>query len=274
MTTTTHIKFGDGLAVTDEGAGVIRVDGSGGPTGPQGPKGDTGATGATGPAGTTPDISGKVDRDAVEAATNRLVQVKLAAADTQPAFKILGDGKHQWGGGGTLAPDVSLTRVGASHLRTDGLLQAVRVTSSDPALSAAVAGEGTARLVIPASGSLNWSAGTGSLDTDLYRTGAGQLRTSGTLNADANITAKNASANQAYIGDVGAVPGLALGSAADTKLYRDAANRLATNGDLRLGGQLWLNSAMSGSVSGAQPYKFPVYNSTGVFLGYVPVYAA
>src|SRR5262245_49065212 len=42
MATTTHIKFGDGLAVTDEGAGVIRVDGSGGATGPAGPTGPTG----------------------------------------------------------------------------------------------------------------------------------------------------------------------------------------------------------------------------------------
>ena len=38
MATTTHIKFGDGLSVTDEGAGVIRVD-SVGATGPAGPPG-------------------------------------------------------------------------------------------------------------------------------------------------------------------------------------------------------------------------------------------
>jgi hypothetical protein len=60
MATTTHIKFGDGLDVTDEGAGVIRVDSAGagatgppGPTGPAGPAGATGATGAQGPPGTT-----------------------------------------------------------------------------------------------------------------------------------------------------------------------------------------------------------------------------
>jgi hypothetical protein len=29
MATTNHIKFGDGLGVTDEGGGVIRVDGVG-----------------------------------------------------------------------------------------------------------------------------------------------------------------------------------------------------------------------------------------------------
>jgi Collagen triple helix repeat (20 copies) len=50
--TFSRIKFGDGLDVTDEGAGVIRVDGAGG-IGPPGPQGPAGTTGATGPAGAT-----------------------------------------------------------------------------------------------------------------------------------------------------------------------------------------------------------------------------
>jgi len=39
--TTGHIKFGDGLRVTDEGSGIIRVDAgqSVGPVGPAGPPG-------------------------------------------------------------------------------------------------------------------------------------------------------------------------------------------------------------------------------------------
>ena len=59
-----QIQWGAGLAVTDEGNGVIRVDSSGGgdgtagppgptgPAGPAGPAGPTGATGATGAPGT------------------------------------------------------------------------------------------------------------------------------------------------------------------------------------------------------------------------------
>jgi len=47
MTITTHIKFGDGLAVTDEGSGVIRVDGSGGPAGATGPAGPNLVDGST-----------------------------------------------------------------------------------------------------------------------------------------------------------------------------------------------------------------------------------
>jgi len=48
------LQFGDGLVVTDEGNGVVRVDGVGGvagPTGPEGPPGPTGPTGPEGPPG-------------------------------------------------------------------------------------------------------------------------------------------------------------------------------------------------------------------------------
>lgn len=48
MSTFTKIQFGDGLLVTDLGAGTIRVDGSGGvgPEGPAGPPGPPGASNA------------------------------------------------------------------------------------------------------------------------------------------------------------------------------------------------------------------------------------
>jgi hypothetical protein len=53
VTKFSKIIWGDGLSVTDEGAGVITVAGGGGsgPAGATGPAGPTGATGATGAAG-------------------------------------------------------------------------------------------------------------------------------------------------------------------------------------------------------------------------------
>jgi hypothetical protein len=91
------IRFGTDLAVTDQGAGVIRVD-------------------------VTP---AKVDRDAVAAATARLVAVKLASGDAQPAFQINGDGKLQWGPGGTTALDTNLYRgPGPGFVKTDTALVA------------------------------------------------------------------------------------------------------------------------------------------------------
>jgi Collagen triple helix repeat (20 copies) len=53
MTAFSKVKWGDGLSVSDEGYGVIRIDGAGGvgPQGPPGPTGPTGPAGATGPEG-------------------------------------------------------------------------------------------------------------------------------------------------------------------------------------------------------------------------------
>jgi len=45
------ILWGDGLDVTEEGNGVIRVDGSGGATGETGPPGAAGPAGPAGPPG-------------------------------------------------------------------------------------------------------------------------------------------------------------------------------------------------------------------------------
>jgi hypothetical protein len=118
------------------------------------------------------DISGKVDRDAVETATARLVQVKLAAGDTQPAFKILGDGSSLWGRGGTLPLDTSLIRTATGiranvHLRTGQELVA-----RDTAAAQVVVGDyaGFAGLQF---GSL--------ADTQLYRSAGGVLTTPGKL---------------------------------------------------------------------------------------------
>jgi hypothetical protein len=87
--------------------------------------GDWAAIAVAAPVFATPDdLSLKVDRDAVEAATNRLVQVKLLAGDTQPAFKITGDGKLAWGQGGTTALDTAIYRSSANVLVTDGSLRA------------------------------------------------------------------------------------------------------------------------------------------------------
>jgi hypothetical protein len=137
------IRFGTGLAVTEEGAGVIRVDAS---------------------AGSTVDISGKVDRDAVETATARLVQVKLLVGDTQPAFRIEGDGKHRWGQGGTTAPDTTLYRVNPGGLKTDGNLY----TATTRINSWGMVGEGNIDT------SLYFG---GDFLTSLYRPASGTLKT-------------------------------------------------------------------------------------------------
>jgi hypothetical protein len=243
LATTTHIKFGDGLDVTDEGAGVIRVNGSGGPAGPAGATGPAGPAGPNLIDGSTPtpltgllkgngtdidvatagtdyatpaQVGNKVDRDAVEVATARLVAVKLAAGDTQPAFRILGDGKHLWGPGGATAPDTTLYRPGfAGYLGTDGDF-------------AAHANDTTKRVL------LRWSGTAPELlfgaDASLYRAGVGTVATDGI------IAVQPGTSSQSIVLHTNAAskPEIALG--ADATLYRDGAYTVRSDGFLNLAG--------------------------------------
>src|SRR5262245_37423322 len=118
MATTTHIKFNNGLTVTDEGAGVIRVD-SVGATGPGVPAG--GATGQTLKKTTGADYDTSwqpvLPADTVVAAATRIIANLTTAGDTQPAWRVLGSGRMEWGAGGTTAVDVFLERLAAGQLR-------------------------------------------------------------------------------------------------------------------------------------------------------------
>lgn len=61
----------------------------------------------------------KVDKDAVETASARLLAAKLLAGDANQSFKIRGDGQLEWGAGGASALDTNLYRSGANTLKTD-----------------------------------------------------------------------------------------------------------------------------------------------------------
>lgn len=215
------IKFGDGFVVTDEGGGIITVAGTGGGNGGGGgitsiddntPSSLTGLLKGNGTdvdvavAGTdyaTPaQLTGKVDRDAVELATARLVAVKLAAPDTQPAFRILGDGKHEWGQGGGSAPDARLYRISAANLQTDtslavggslvvGKIDATGAIYFGPTLGAKLHSPSTGNLktdtsfiaggsIVIATDDPNGAIYMGpNLDVKLLRAGNGVLRTDG-----------------------------------------------------------------------------------------------
>src|SRR5215469_16299964 len=71
------------------------------------------------------------------------------------------------------------------------------------------------------------------VDTNLYRAGAGQLKTDGQISAGQDFCARQGdAANQAILGYVNGNGGLLLGSAQDTKLYRRAAGQMQTEGSL------------------------------------------
>lgn len=126
------------------------------------------------PPPTAAEVSAKVDRDAVEAAAARLVQVKLLAGDTQPAFKILGNGQLQWGPGGTTVFDTALYRSGVGILKSDAFFR------SSVEL---VARDGTSAQTAIGQDSGGRAAILFSTDTKLYRDNVNVVKTDGTLTA-------------------------------------------------------------------------------------------
>lgn len=68
-------------------------------------------------------LSNRLAADATTLAATRLVATKLLVSDAQPAFRLLGNGKLEWGAGGASAVDTNLYRNGASELKTDDTLE-------------------------------------------------------------------------------------------------------------------------------------------------------
>ena len=62
---------------------------------------------------------GALPSDTVTPAATRMITTKLLAGDTQPAWRIMGDGKQEWGPGGTTVVDTNLYRLAANTLRTN-----------------------------------------------------------------------------------------------------------------------------------------------------------
>lgn len=66
-------------------------------------------------------------------------------------------------------------------------------------------------------------------DTNLYRSAAGILKSDGYIYAGNDFVARVGLAQQVFVGSVSALPGIILGSLADTNLYRSAADTLKTD---------------------------------------------
>lgn len=119
---------------------------------------------------------GYVPQDAVTVAGVRLVSTKLVSTDAQPAFRIMGDGKHEWGAGGASAPDVNLYRPSAGFLHVDGVLRTMHASpTAEGAFWSKVTSEATDRFRVRADGFLQWGDGTLPLDCVIRRDSPGRL---------------------------------------------------------------------------------------------------
>jgi hypothetical protein len=65
-------------------------------------------------------------------------------------------------------------------------------TSSDTAIEIGPSSSATPNFAIDASGKINWSSGSATADTNLYRTSSGVLKTDHSITVDGNLTLPNA----------------------------------------------------------------------------------
>lgn len=104
----------------------MAVDSTGAPTSLGIP---TYATGADAPSGkgfnATMAVIDGLFQTRVTVASNSVWKNKLLSSDTQPAFQINGDGKVQWGAGGSSAVDTTLFRASSAFIQTDGAFAAL-----------------------------------------------------------------------------------------------------------------------------------------------------
>jgi|SRR5215471_1346350 len=100
-----------------------------------------------------------------------------------------------------------------------------------------------------------FSFGSGTGDTNLYRQAASALKTDGYFRAGANVVGAHGTSAEIGMGGVGpsGASGIYFGSAADTNLYRSAANELKTDGMMRI--------AAAGAGRAQGTVSFPADNS-------------
>jgi hypothetical protein len=281
MSITTKIRFGDGLDVTDQGSGVIRVDAMGGvagATGPQGPPGSTGATGPQGPAGATgatgPQGPQGVPGTAGATGPQGPQGVKGDTGATGPAGPTGSTGPAGPGvpAGGTTnqvlaknsstnydtiwstPPDLTLYQPKSEKNQPSGYVGldgSSNATIAGVLQAAQVGATGAVRANVGSANAIDlWNDGHiyfgSASDTNLYRSAAGQLQTDGLLLVG-QLTARPGGVGQVRVGSNTADARIDFGSAFDTNLYRAAAASLKTDGSFSAGQSVVVDTTNGGN---------------------------
>ena len=104
--------------------------------------------------------------------------------------------------------------------------------AADHIFRARVSGDSNPRVAIQSDGKFVWGSGAGVGDTNLYRSAADTLKTDDAFKSALAIMARDGvAAEQVNMGNMGpsGEAGFTFGTAADTNLYRSAANVLKTD---------------------------------------------
>ena len=151
--------------------------------------------------------SSSLSRTSASSASTELLYSRVSG-DNEDRLSIKADGKLEWGSG-TAVADVNLYRLSSTTLKTDDTLEAgnglsttggsivafggggfqdrtgsgfnARGAVSNLAFSSNTASDGNKRFQMEVSGKMEWSDGTASPDTNLYRSAAYSLTTDGGL---------------------------------------------------------------------------------------------
>jgi hypothetical protein len=192
------------------------------------------------------------------------------------------DGKLSWGDG-TATQDTNLYRANAGELKTDtiltvggelhtnNLVRSNRANASDSAFEGRATGDANARWFVREDGLMFWGPGNAIQDTNLYRSGAGTLKTDNNLTVNGSLNSTGGAAisggatfttsaplSQAATSGTTAFRATAVGDASDrfqmkgsglqewgdgtnprdTNLYRSAANVLKTDDSFVVAGEM------------------------------------
>jgi hypothetical protein len=121
-------------------------------------------------------LSARAWIDGAIVAGTRIIANKLLSADANQAFRIMGNGKLEWGAGGASALDSSLERVAASSLQTNSRIIVSRNGAGDEILIGKASADSVERYKVKANGEISWGAGGATpMDTQLSRTNANEL---------------------------------------------------------------------------------------------------
>ncbi|KUJ70793.1 hypothetical protein ACZ90_00285 [Streptomyces albus subsp. albus] len=167
----------------------------------------------------TPTFSGTVNHTGAITSTQTTGGANswgsLVSGDTFDRHRVMADGRHEWGPGNG-ARDTNLYRDAAGVLASDGIIRAYRSSTSGNAFSARITGDAVSRGVMNADGGLWWGDGTNALDTNLYRTAAGSLKTDGALSVTGSLSAGNGWTNYtpAWTATTGTNPSIGNGTLA------------------------------------------------------------
>lgn len=161
----------------------------------------------------TPTFSGNTTFTGEIAHSNLYRGTRAASTDSQLESRVTGDANARWfvrtdgqiaWGPGSAAWDTNLYRGGSNTLQTDDQFRSQRPNLTDSTWVSQANADTAARWYMTAGGTATWGDGAGTMDTNLYRSAAGTLKTDGALQvggaltATGNITAGNLTAWQSY----------------------------------------------------------------------------